>query len=275
MSMKIREGVALNAKKLSAFGLAFTLILTGFSQEGRCDVMGSTYSIGATVFTDDIDGDGFLDAGFFADDGAAEVTFDGTSKAIGNFVFGNAGDQLFVEESLDVTGDTFTVTVFAVGRDSSGNLTTWVADGTTTDHDGDLLTAEVPFTTSFFGLAASNGGTDALEVNTGGLDYTFVSSEALLVGFDEADLPAGGTVLSFGDGPTSASGPSGLFAANVGFNGSPDLAGPADGLAGFGNLSIAGYGFSWTYTLTAVPEPSSAIGILLLGLTALGSRRRS
>ena len=57
--------------------------------------------------------------GVFIDDGPPGLTFDGTSKVLGNLVFGAAGVQVIIDEIQDVTGDTFTFTVFAVAEDAA------------------------------------------------------------------------------------------------------------------------------------------------------------
>lgn len=246
---------------VAAVGLSLVFALTMLVQDARCDVVGNTYSIAGTVFNS---GGG----GFFAHTpaGPQTFTFDGTSKAIGALAFGNMGDQLFIEETQTLAADgiTFTVDVNLVARDATGALTTWAAAGTVFDNDGDPATPDVPFDLAFFNLATVNGGTDTLEVNQAGFNYTFVSSEALL-------FTVGGPLFTFGSGPTDPAGPSGLFSATVGAN-VGDISLPSAALAG---EALAGYGFTWTYTLTAIPEPGSFGLVSLVAMGLIARRRRS
>ncbi len=250
--------------RLMAFGLAFAAILTFMSQSARCDVIGSTYTVGGTVWADD----GGLTAGAFADDGTGAVTFDGTTKVIGNLNFGVAGDEMLVQETQTLAADgiTFTIDVFLFAQDAAGNLTTWTAAGATVDHDGDPLTDEIPRSVSFFDLASFNGGTDALDVNIAANEtYTFVDSNSFVV-------TTAGSVFGFTDPSDPVGGiATGEFTASVGFGSDGDLAEP---VAVLNNEAIAGYGFSWTYTIVAVPEPASTAGLMFLGVAGLVSRRR-
>jgi len=90
-----------------------------------------------------------------------------------------------------------------------------------------------------------------------------VESNAFVVGtvsgafpFTDASDPLDGTAT-------------GVFSVGIGVN-ATDISGD---WAPIGE-EIAGYGFTWTYTITpAVPEPTSA-GFLLLGLAGLVAQRR-
>jgi len=254
-------------KRMGVIGCSIACLLTFMSQDSRCDVIGDSYTIGATVF-----GGAF---GAFADDGPPGFTFDGTTKVLGNSVFGAAGDQLIVTETQTLAADgvTFTVTITVTAQDAAGNLTSWAAPGTTVDDDMDGgVTAEVPLDLAVFELGLGNGGTDSLDVNIGGAfgsNYNFVTSEALLFTTDPA------TAFTFGDlsGSTDVGGPTGNLVGAIGLGGGLDISGPQTGVLP-GGETLAGYGFTYTYTL-AIPEPSSAMGLLMLGFVGLGSRRRS
>lgn len=249
----------MKASRFLAFGLSFAFVFTFMVRESRSDVIGDTYDLGATVFTA-----GFA-AGAFIDDGPPSLTFDGTTKVLGNLVFGNAGDLAIVQETQVVTGDQFVVTVLVLGQDAAGNLTNWVADGTTIDDDGDPLTPAVPFEIPILEIGVGNGGTDSIDVDQSGGTYTFVDSEALI-------LTTAGGLFTFGSGSgnTDIGGPTGNFTGGVAFDLGPDLAEPS---AALGGGEFAGFGFSYTYTITAVPEPATA-GFLILGLAGLVVQRR-
>ena len=150
--------------KLLAIGLSVVAMMSLAAPESKSDVVGDTYSISATVF-----GGAF---GAFAEDGAGlPLTFDGTTKLLGNSIFGDAGDQFIITETQTLAADgiTFTVTVAVTAQDAAGNLTTWATPGFTVDDDGDGgITPEVPLTAAVLELATGNGGADTLDVNIGG-----------------------------------------------------------------------------------------------------------
>ncbi len=226
--------------KLLATGLAITAILAATAEQAECDVMGDTYAISATMFSND--GGGIFTV--FPD----SLTFDGTTKIVGNSFWGNAGDQFVITESQTVVGDTFTVTITLTTQDAAGNLTTWAAPGTTFDNDGDPNTAQVPFDLALFNIG--NDGVDTLDVNVDGGTYAFdvVNSEAFVVN-------AEGATFSLGADEVSATGPSGAFDPLVGYLAEPDIAEP---FAALDNEAFAGLGFTFTYTITA-PDPNELI----------------
>jgi len=215
-------------RKLTALGLLMAIVLTCTAEDGKCDVIGDVYDLGATMFST-------AGGGAFIDDGPTSLTFDGTTKVLGNLVFGNAGDQVMVQETQVQTGDEFVVTIFVFATDAAGNFTTWAADGTTFDNDGDPLTPEVPFEIAQFDIATGNGGVDTLDVNTGGDTYTFVESEALIIGIDAANAPSVFT-FGLGSGATGTGGPTGNLSGGVALNSRASVSHGPTSLLRFQNL---------------------------------------
>ena len=116
---------------------------------------------------------------------------------------------------------------------------------------------------------------DTLDVDQAGFNYTFVSSSTLLLLFDETDPTGGVTTISFGEGSglTGVGGPTGQLSGGLSTSPGADIAEPATN-PGIAGLSVAGLGFTYTYTLVAVPKPSSAAGLMFFGLAGLVFRRR-
>ena len=226
-------------KKLLVVGWSISAILMATAEQAKCDVFGDTYAIAGTIFNND--GGGLFSLP------PTSVRFDGTTKIVGDSFFGNAGDQFAITESQTVVGDTYTITITLTAQDSTGNLTTWAAPGTTFDNDGDPNTAEVPFNLALFNIG--NDGEDRLDVNTNGGTYSFDQSNSEAFAINTV-----GARFSLGiDGGTSATGPSGSFDSLEGYNSEPDIAEP---LAGLSNEAFAGLGFTFTYTITSVPDSS-------------------
>jgi len=168
---------------------------------------------------------------------------------------------LFMDETV-VSPFTSEITISLFGQDAAGNLTNPVADGSLAENGA-------AFSTIWFDLGVFNGGTDVLTpTGPAGPGYTIDSA---FVGFFNAAGELGGSFTPdfFSDSPVGIS-------TSVGFGAGPDVATTDLNSLNAGIWATPGEFVGWQaeFTVTAVPEPTSA-SFLLFGVIGLvGIRRR-
>jgi len=183
--------------------------------------------------------------------GASYQFNDGVSQLLGDNLVGNKGDQLFVSISeIQISANEYLVDVTYSALDVNGDPTIWVPEGATDPNGGyyniwmPLMGFEMPFSGKSDGLATSRpvASVSGADVKLWGVDGSLTASTSA-------------NVVSLYNGEISV---------GAGFG-----TGLLDDIAGYDLQS-----FSYTFTVTAVPEPGSLALFGLMAISCVIRRRR-